>query len=112
MYSHRAEAVIHTNINNNISAIMTVHFFHKLSPVLQKLQNILHLVDYGTHRLKYGVRSPKFIWAPCHVMCTAVLIAETPHPPPLSPHIWTLAELFSVFYRFYIFILNFILVYN
>ncbi len=20
-----------------------------------------------------GVRSPKFIWAPCHVMCTAVL---------------------------------------
>ncbi len=22
----------------------------------------------------YGVGSPKFIWAPCHVMCTAVLI--------------------------------------
>ncbi len=21
----------------------------------------------------YGVRSPKFIWAPCHVMCTAVI---------------------------------------
>ncbi len=24
--------------------------------------------------VKYGGRSPKFIWAPCHVMCTAVLI--------------------------------------
>jgi hypothetical protein len=34
----------------------------------------------------YGVRSPKFIWAPCHVMCTAVLIGweepATPPPPP------------------------------
>ncbi len=74
VYSHRAEAVIHTNINNNRSPIVTVHFFHKLSLVLQKLKNILHLVDYCTHRLKYGVRSPKFIWAPCHVMCTVVLI--------------------------------------
>ncbi len=26
------------------------------------------------HRLKYGGRSLKFIWAPCHVTCTAVLI--------------------------------------
>ncbi len=25
-------------------------------------------------KVKYGSRSPKFIWAPCHVMCTAVLI--------------------------------------
>ncbi len=25
-------------------------------------------------QVKYGVRSPKFFWAPCHVMCTAVLI--------------------------------------
>jgi hypothetical protein len=25
-------------------------------------------------KVKYGVRSPEFIWAPCHVMCTAVLI--------------------------------------
>ncbi len=25
-------------------------------------------------QVKYGVRSSKFIWAPCHVMCTAVLI--------------------------------------
>ncbi len=49
VYSHRAEAVIHTNINNNISPIMTFDFFHKLSPVLQKLKNILHLVDYCTH---------------------------------------------------------------
>jgi hypothetical protein len=28
----------------------------------------------GLHPIKYGVRSPEFIWAPCHVMCTAVLI--------------------------------------
>ncbi len=27
--------------------------------------------------VKYGVRSPKFIWAPC-VQGTAVLMAETP----------------------------------
>jgi hypothetical protein len=32
---------------------MTVDFFHTLSPVLKKLQNILHLVDYCTYRLKY-----------------------------------------------------------
>ncbi len=25
-------------------------------------------------QVKYGGRSPKFIWAPCHVMCTAALI--------------------------------------
>jgi hypothetical protein len=24
--------------------------------------------------VKYGVRSPKFIWAPCHVMFSSVLI--------------------------------------
>ncbi len=29
----------------------------------------------ATKKVKcYGGRSPKFIWAPCHVMCTAVLI--------------------------------------
>jgi hypothetical protein len=26
------------------------------------------------YEVNYGGRSPKFIWAPCHVMCTAVLI--------------------------------------
>ncbi len=30
-------------------------------------------------------RSPKFIWAPCHVMCTAVLIGRDPATPP-PPH--------------------------
>jgi hypothetical protein len=40
---------------------------------------------YCTHRLKMEVIS-KFIWAPCHVMRTAVLIA-TLLPP--SPRIWT-----------------------
>jgi hypothetical protein len=31
---------------------------------------------FRIHRLNmdHGGRSPKFIWAPCHVMCTAVLI--------------------------------------
>jgi hypothetical protein len=27
-------------------------------------------------------RSPKFIWTPCHVMCTAVLIGWDPASPP------------------------------
>ncbi len=36
-------------------------------------------------------RSPKFIWAPCHVMCTAVLIGWDPATPSLPPHLdsWT-----------------------
>ncbi len=39
---------------------------------------------------KYGGRSPKFIWVPCHVMCTAVLICWDPAtPPPSPPRIWT-----------------------
>ncbi len=36
-----------------------------------------------------GGRSPKFIWAPCHVMCTAVPIGWDPATPPPSPSIWT-----------------------
>ncbi len=36
-------------------------------------------------QVKYGVRSPKFIWALCHVMCTAVLLGWDPATPPL-PH--------------------------
>ncbi len=31
---------------------------------------------------KYGGRFPKFIWAPCHVMCTAVLIGWLRPPLP------------------------------
>jgi hypothetical protein len=38
-------------------------------------------------KVKYGVRSPKFFWAPCHVMCTAVLIGWDPATSP-SPCIW------------------------
>ncbi len=33
-----------------------------------------------SHKL-YGGRSPKFIWAQCHVMCTAVLIGWDPATP-------------------------------
>jgi hypothetical protein len=36
----------------------------------------LYTKDTGIHgaKVKYGGRSPKFIWPPCHVMRTAVLI--------------------------------------
>ncbi len=33
------------------------------------------------------LRSPKFIWAPCHVMYTAVLIGWDRETSPLSPHL-------------------------
>jgi hypothetical protein len=33
---------------------------------------------------KEGI-SPKFIWAPCHVMCTAVLTGRDPATPPPPP---------------------------
>ncbi len=36
---------------------------------------------------KYGGRSPKFIWAPCHVMCTAVLIGWGPPSPRICTRI-------------------------
>ncbi len=32
-----------------------------------------------TPQVKYGVRSPKFFWAPCAQLYS---LAETPHPPP------------------------------
>ncbi len=35
--------------------------------------------------VNYGGRSPKFIWAPCHVMCTAVLTGWDPATPSLPP---------------------------
>jgi hypothetical protein len=38
--------------------------------------------------IRYGFRSPKFIWAPCHVMRTAVLIGrDLPRNPPPPPHL-------------------------
>jgi hypothetical protein len=36
--------------------------------------------------VKYGVRSPKFIWALCAQLYS---LAETPQLPPLSPRLWT-----------------------
>jgi hypothetical protein len=35
-------------------------------------------------KVKYGVRSPKFIWAPCAQLYT---LAETSQPQPLPPHL-------------------------
>ncbi len=40
--------------------------------------------EHANHKFKYGGRSPRFIWAPCHVMCTltAVLNGWDPAIPP------------------------------
>jgi hypothetical protein len=45
-------------------------------------------------QVKYGVRSPNFIWAPCAQMYS---LAETPQPSPLPPHLgsYTRAQLVS-----------------
>ncbi len=44
------------------------------------------LVVFLTQNLmvKYGVRSPKFIWAPCVQLYS---LTETPQLPPLPPHL-------------------------
>ncbi len=39
----------------------------------------------STSHSRYGGRSPKFIWAQCHVMALLFALAEIPHPPPLPP---------------------------
>ncbi len=44
--------------------------------------------DGGMHPyVKYGFGSPKFIWAPCHVMCAAVIIGWDPTILPIPPHL-------------------------
>ncbi len=43
--------------------------------------------QWGAPLVKYGGRTPKFIWAPCHVMCVAILIGWDPATPPISPHL-------------------------
>ncbi len=49
-------------------------------------QDIFVESTYIRAKVKYGVGSPKFIWAPCHVMCLAVLIGWDPvNPPSPSP---------------------------
>ncbi len=53
--------------------------------ILSSLGTVQSHVDY-TLGVKYGGRSPKFIWTPCHVMCTAVLIGWDPATPSLPPH--------------------------
>jgi hypothetical protein len=35
--------------------------------------------SWGRWTAKYGIRSPKFIWAPCAQLYS---LAETPQPPP------------------------------
>ncbi len=37
------------------------------------------------NQVKYGVRPPKFIWAPSAQLYS---LAETPQPPPPPPRIW------------------------
>jgi hypothetical protein len=53
-----------------------------------KICHLSYFLQITRAQVKYGGRSPKFIWAPCHVMCTAVLIGWGPATPPL-PSIWT-----------------------
>jgi hypothetical protein len=54
-----------------------------LPPRKDTLNNFLTPVLYIPH-LNMELDLQKFIWAPFHVMCTAVLTAETPQPPPPS----------------------------
>jgi hypothetical protein len=42
--------------------------------IVQTADHAYQVCDSSYHRLNIEGRSPKFIWAPCHVMCTAVLI--------------------------------------
>ncbi len=43
--------------------------------LLRLICRFLSLIYSRDHQyVKYEVRSPKFSWAPCHAMCTAVLI--------------------------------------
>jgi hypothetical protein len=60
------------------------------SPAAAQVRLLRRLSKYSRETLnqrffKYGSRSPKFIWAPCHVMCTAVLIGWG--PATLPPHL-------------------------
>jgi hypothetical protein len=58
----------------------TILYLHPVTYFMAVMCETLGKIDEGsTHRylsawVKYGGRSPKFIWAPCHVMCTDVLI--------------------------------------
>ncbi len=54
--------------------------------IVQTADHAYQVCDYSYHRLNMEDRSPKFIWDPCHVMCTAVLIVRDPATPPHPPH--------------------------
>ncbi len=51
-------------------------------------RDLIHCSTYGSkHMLNMEVYLQRFIWAPSHVMCTAVLIGwdpATPHPPQMG----------------------------
>jgi hypothetical protein len=60
------------------------------SPGSRPAQQALQVRLFFPQAVKYGDRSPKFILAPFHVMCTAVLIGRAPATPlPPSPGIGT-----------------------
>jgi hypothetical protein len=54
--------------------------------VVEQLEASLYL----KHRVKYGVRFPKFIWAPCaelYSLAETPQRSHTPPPPPIWAHI-------------------------
>jgi hypothetical protein len=50
--------------------VARTHLVAHRAPQLQV--RLLHVP--AENRLNHGVRSPKFIWAPCHVLCTATAV--------------------------------------
>jgi hypothetical protein len=56
---------------------------HQAEPDVQEV-GLEHVRTHrSTSKVKYGVRSPRFIWASCAQLYS---LAETPHPTP--PRIW------------------------
>ncbi len=79
---------VDSRVNVNILASISVQF----TPTTVQVPNLtLTHTKRITVWVKYGGRSPKFIWASCHVMCTAVLFGVDPAtpPPPHTPAIGT-----------------------
>ncbi len=53
--------------------------------LMKSTQSTKHVPICQEPKIKYGVRSPKIIWAPCTQLYS---LAETPQPLPSTPRIW------------------------
>ncbi len=60
----------------------TVKMTSKCTGLYSKSEACLPRPERTRTMVKYGVRSPKFIWAPCAELYS---LAETPQPLPPSP---------------------------